>query len=145
MRLSYRVALAAAVIAALLAACAAEPQGSTPGTSEAPRTIEMTMNDQLRFVPDRTTVAVGETIRFVVTNSGVLEHEFVIGDEHEQEEHAAEMMDGGMMHDEANAMSVPAGETRELVFTFHEPGELLIGCHVDGHYDAGMVARIIVE
>ncbi|HEX7173009.1 MAG TPA: hypothetical protein VF365_10425 [Candidatus Limnocylindria bacterium] len=29
--------------------------------------------------------------------------------------------------------------------TFDEPGELLIGCHVDGHYDAGMRGTFLAE
>lgn len=131
----------AAALIALLAGCA----GTTPGTSDAPRTIEVTMTDALRFDPERITVTAGETIRFVVENPTALEHEFVIGDEHEQAEHAAEMMGDGMMHDEPNAVAVGTGQTEELVYTFDEPGELLIGCHVDRHYDAGMRGTIVVE
>lgn len=131
----------AAALLALLAGCA----GTTPGTSDAPRTIEVAMTDALRFDPERITVTAGETIRFVVENPTALEHEFVIGDEHEQAEHAAEMMGEGMMHDEPNAVSVGAGQIEELVYTFDEPGELLIGCHVDRHYDAGMRGAIVVE
>jgi uncharacterized cupredoxin-like copper-binding protein len=104
----------------------------------------MTMTDDLRFEPEQVTVQAGETIRFVVENPTALEHEFVIGDEHEQEEHAAEMMGDGMMHDDPNAIAVPAGETRDLVYTFGEAGELLIGCHVDGHYEAGMRGTIVI-
>lgn len=131
----------AAALLALLAGCA----GTAPGTSAAPRTIEVTMTDALRFDPERITVTAGETIRFVVENPTALEHEFVIGDEHEQAEHAAEMMGDGMMHDEPNAVAVGTGQTEELVYTFDEPGELLIGCHVDRHYDAGMRGTIVVE
>jgi plastocyanin len=36
-------------------------------------------------------------------------------------------------------------QTEELGYTFDEPGELLIGCHVDRHYDAGMRGTIVVE
>jgi uncharacterized cupredoxin-like copper-binding protein len=131
----------AAALVVLLAGCA----GTTPGTSDAPRTIEVTMTDELRFDPEQITVSAGETIRFVVENPTTLEHEFVIGDEHEQEEHAAEMMGDGMMHDESNAVAVGPGQTEELIYTFDEPGELLIGCHVDRHYEAGMRGTIVVE
>ena len=137
------MAPAVAIVAALLAACGAG-QGA-PGTSDAPRTIEIAMTDQLRFDPDRVTVADGETIRFVVTNPTAIDHEFVIGDEHEQAEHGDEMMANGMMHDEANAIAVAPGETEELVYTFTEAGDFLMGCHVDGHYEVGMVGHIVVE
>ena len=38
-----------------------------------------------------------------------------------------------------------AGETKTLVYTFNEVGELEYGCHVPGHYEAGMKGDIIVE
>jgi uncharacterized cupredoxin-like copper-binding protein len=146
MRSRWTVLLAGTALTALLAGCAGTPSEPTRGTVDAPRTIEMTMTDQLRFDPDQITVKAGETVRFVVENPTTLEHDFTIGDEHAQAEHAAEMSHGhAMMHDDPNAILVPPGETGELVYTFGEPGELLIGCHVGGHYDAGMRATIVVE
>ena len=145
MKSRWGAGLVLVVVGGILAACSGGAAETTPGTSDAPRAIEMTMTDDLRFSPDPVTVAAGETIRFVVINPTALEHVFVIGDEEEQEHHAEDMMSGGMMHDEDNAISVSAGETKELVYTFHEPGELLIGCHVQGHYEAGMIGHIIVE
>jgi uncharacterized cupredoxin-like copper-binding protein len=44
-----------------------------------------------------------------------------------------------------NAVAVGPGETAELTYTFHEAGELIMGCHVAGHYLAGMRGTIIVE
>ncbi|HUG15569.1 MAG TPA: heavy metal translocating P-type ATPase, partial [Thermomicrobiales bacterium] len=104
------------------------------------RTITVDANDQMRFVPGNLTVEAGETIAFTVTNTGVIPHEFVIGNAHEQEEHGADMGagDGHEDNDVANAMTLAPGETRTLLYTFNEPGELLIGCHVPGHYEAGM-------
>jgi uncharacterized cupredoxin-like copper-binding protein len=146
MRSRWSALFVGAALTALLAGCAGTPSEPALGTVDAPRTIEIAMTDQLRFDPDQITVKAGETIRFVVENPTPLEHDFTIGDEHAQAEHAAEMMDDhGMMHDDPNAILVPPGETGELVYTFGEPGELLIGCHVGGHYDAGMVANIVVE
>ncbi|MGI8658973.1 MAG: cupredoxin domain-containing protein [Candidatus Limnocylindria bacterium] len=134
----------------LLAACAG---GTTnPGTEGAPRVIGVTMTDGLRFDPAELVVTAGETVRFEVTNPTSLEHDFVIGDETEQEHHGEEMMGGdamiggdAMMHDEENAVSLAPGETKELVYSFGDEGELLIGCHVDGHYAAGMMGTISVE
>lgn len=110
------------------------------------------MTDGLRFDPAELVVAAGETVRFEVTNPTSLEHEFVIGDETEQEHHGEEMMGGeammsrdAMMHDEENAVSLAPGEAKELVYSFGDEGELLIGCHVDGHYAAGMMGTISVE
>ena len=39
------------------------------------------MSDEFTFEPDEITVASGETVRLVVTNTGQSVHEFLIGDE----------------------------------------------------------------
>jgi Cu+-exporting ATPase len=113
------------------------------------RTIQIEASDQLRFSPDQITVTKGETVAFVVTNSGNLPHEFVIGDEEVQAEHEDEMVAGEEEMDEMGAkpyaVEVPAGETVTLVYTFDEEGTLIAGCHVPGHYGAGMKAMIVVE
>lgn len=122
----------------VLAANQFSPVGAQPR-----RTIEVSMADGLRFEPDRLTVHSGETIRFVIANPTPIDHEFVIGDEAAQRKHEDEMANG-MMHDDAHAVTVPAGQTRELIYTFGAPGDLLIGCHVPGHYGARMHADITV-
>lgn len=140
--MNTRVTLAAIVVAAaLLGACAqsgADPSGV--------REVEVAMTDELRFEPDAITVVAGETVRFIVRNTGATDHEFLIGDEAAQAEFAAEMAEG---HDDAHAseagITLGAGETGEFTYTFAEPGELLIGCHEPGHYDGGMVGHITVE
>lgn len=48
------------------------------------------------------------------------------------------MGDMAMDAHDPNAMTVPAGETHELTRTFTEAGDILMGCHVPGHYAAGM-------
>jgi P-type Cu+ transporter len=110
------------------------------------RTIAVDASDTMRFIPGEIRVQQGETIAFVVTNTGVVPHEFVIGDAHEQEHHAEDMA-AGKTHDDGdgNAMELAPGETRTLLYTFDKPGELLIGCHLPGHYDAGMRGTIVVE
>jgi uncharacterized cupredoxin-like copper-binding protein len=113
------------------------------------RTVQIETTDQLRFSPDQITVRKGDTVAFVITNSGNLPHEFVIGDEAVQAEHEAEMASGeddmGAMGDKPYAVDVPAGETVTLVYTFDEAGTTLIGCHVPGHYGAGMKGTVTVE
>lgn len=112
--------------------------------AEADREIEVSALDSLRFDPDAVDVQEGETIRFVIANDGRLDHEFVLGDEAYQRSHSAEMA-GGMMHeDEANAVSLAPGETKSIAWKFTGTTEVLFGCHVDDHYDAGMVGVIEV-
>ncbi|MGH2560765.1 MAG: heavy metal translocating P-type ATPase, partial [Thermomicrobiales bacterium] len=111
------------------------------------RTIVITATDQFRFDPGEITVEEGETIAIVLTNTGQLPHELVIGDEEVQAEHENEMADiHGMeaMGDKPYAVEAHAGETATLIYTFDEPGPLVIGCHVPGHYDAGMRGTITV-
>lgn len=123
--------------------------GEPADPAAADRTIEIEMLDTLRFEPDSVDVQVGETITFALTNSGSIVHEFLIGDEEFQQEHAeemAEMMDEGAMEhgDTPNGLEVDPGETAELTWTFTEEGELLYGCHEPGHYQGGMVGTINV-
>lgn len=93
------------------------------------------------------TVATGEVVTFKVTNVGAIPHDFVLGDDHLQEEHEAEMaeMSGDMaMHDEPNAF-VLVGETKEMTWMMTEGGEILFGCHQPGHYQAGMKGTVTIE
>jgi uncharacterized cupredoxin-like copper-binding protein len=73
-----------------------------------------------------------------------LPHEFVIGDARVQQAHESEMS-AGRMGGEPNAVDVPAGRTVRLVYTFEQPGTLEIGCHVPGHYAAGMRGTITIS
>ncbi len=112
------------------------------------RTIQVEANDQMRFLPGDIEVQAGETVAFTVTNTGTLEHEFVIGDDDVQAEHATDMAgeqgDGSHDEDSAYAIELAPGETRTLIYTFDDAGQLLYGCHVPGHYEAGMAGVITV-
>jgi len=106
--------------------------------------VEIVMSDAMRFAPDPITVEAGEEVTFQVKNDGLIVHEFFVGTEEEQVDHAAEMAAGVMSHGHDNALSLKAGETGSLTMTFAEAGSLLIGCHEPGHYDAGMKATLTV-
>jgi uncharacterized cupredoxin-like copper-binding protein len=109
------------------------------------RTVKVTGFDTMRFEPRTLDVKPGETIRFVVSNAGKLQHEFVIGDDKEQREHA-EMMKKmpDMKHEHDNAVSLAPGETKTLVWQFGKGGTLELACHIPGHYEAGMVSQVFV-
>jgi uncharacterized cupredoxin-like copper-binding protein len=116
-----------------------------PPASPATTRIEVTLTDSFAIELASTTVPAGVPVTFVVTNAGAIVHEFYLGDEHGQAEHEQEMLAGGMGHDEPNGIAVEPGETRELTFTFEDPGQTLAGCHEAGHYAAGMKAAITVS
>jgi len=121
--------------------------GAQADAAEADRTVDIVMNDDFTFTPDAIEITDGETVTFSIVNEGAIEHDFTIGDEATQDEHDAEMAEMAGMDDEGhgsdrNAVTVPAGETHELTWTFTDPGEtVLFGCHVPGHYTAGMVGE----
>lgn len=132
-------------VALTLAACSSAPAVTAPpGASPATR-IEVTLTDGFEVQPDPMVVPVGVPVTFVVTNIGVLEHEIFFGDERAQQEHEEEMQTlGGMVHDHENGIGVKPGETREIVQTFEDAGALLAGCHLPGHYAAGMKATVLI-
>jgi uncharacterized cupredoxin-like copper-binding protein len=127
-------------------AAAPSPMSMTSVTGAGPvaRTIQVDATDTLRFVPEALTVHAGETVAFDISNPGVVPHEFFIGTAAEQMAHEREMPSGTPMEDDTSEVAVPAGQTVRLVYTFEQPGNLEYGCHVPGHYAAGMHGAITV-
>ena len=107
------------------------------------RTVTVDMSDKMRFSPASLTVRQGETVRFVVKNSGKVMHEMVLGTMQELKEHAELMRKHpGMEHDEPYMAHVAPGKTERIVWQFTKPGEFYYGCLVPGHFDAGMLGKI---
>jgi magnesium-transporting ATPase (P-type) len=152
----YAYLVAIAVVALAIGAAALFFARSEMGASAAPmamtsassasatRTIQVDTTDALRFAPPSLTVGAGETIAFEIRNSGAVPHEFFVGTTDEQIAHEREMASGMPMHDDPSGVDVPAGQTVRLIYTFDEPGTLEYGCHVPGHYAAGMRGTITV-
>ena len=109
------------------------------------RTIVLTMSDNMRFTPDRIEVKQGEVVKFVVKNGGKMMHEIVIGTKKVLEEHAALMVKFPTMeHEEPYMAHVSPGAAGELVWNFNRAGEFDFACLIAGHYQAGMVGKIVV-
>jgi Cu+-exporting ATPase len=117
----------------------------TVNTRPVSRTIQVETTDALRFTPAQLSVRAGETIAFEIRNPGAVPHEFFIGTPAEQQAHEREMASGTPMHAEPGQVDVPAGQTARLVYTFGQPGTLEYGCHVPGHYPAGMRGTIQIS
>jgi uncharacterized cupredoxin-like copper-binding protein len=128
-------------LAVVAAACGGEAGPSGQIGADGIRTVNVRMVDTA-FEPASIRVQAGETVRFRFENQGRLPHDAFIGDAAAQAGHGADM--GHDHGDDPAAVSVPAGGTAELVYTFDEAGETLIGCHQPGHYQAGMVATVTV-
>jgi uncharacterized cupredoxin-like copper-binding protein len=123
--------------------------GEPMEAADASRVIEIKALDDFTFDPASVTVTAGEIVTFRVENVGVLPHDFTLGDASLQDEHEEEMaaMSADEMgnEDEPNAFSLAAGETKEMTWQFTEAGAILYGCHIPGHYAAGMKGDITIE
>jgi len=110
------------------------------------RTVNVDMTDNMRFTPANFTVKKGETIKFVVKNSGKIKHEMVLGSMKELKEHGAMMRKmPEMEHADANQVTVEPGKTGELVWQFTKAGKFDFACLQPGHFEAGMKGKIAVK
>ena len=120
--------------------------GREGDSKKAVRTVRVDMSDKLRFTPASLTVKQGETVKFVVKNSGKLMHEMVLGTMQELKEHAAMMLKHPTMeHDEPYMAHVAPGKTETMVWQFTKAGEFYYGCLVPGHFEAGMIGKLTVK
>ena len=118
-----------------------------PGTAAAPtRTVNVNMTDNMRFTPSNIVAKQGETIRFVIKNSGGIKHEFVLGTEKELKEHYEVMKKNPEMeHSDPNMITLAGGQTGEVVWQFTKAGKIDFACLQPGHYDAGMKGKVAVS
>ena len=146
--------------AAPAASASRQPRRGPTWATGAP--VRVVMNDRFRYRPSAIMVRAGHRVTFDVTNTGKLPHEFILGDratqlDHERQMQAAPAGDDMDMHahmhmhdadasggSDAGGLTVPPGQTRRLSWTFDKPGIVLYGCHVLGHWAAGMRGTIVV-
>jgi uncharacterized cupredoxin-like copper-binding protein len=125
-------------------------QVSIPPAPPATRDVAVTIQG-LVFVPDYFKVRVGETIRFKVNNPTDVAHELYIGFMTDQLMHEA-VVNGATGAPKVEAMQqsgygiyLEPFDSGEFVYHFNSPGQIVIGCHVPGHWAAGMRATIDVR
>ena len=110
--------------------------GSGPSTN-----ISVDMMEFM-FSPSDFTVPAGQEITIKLSNSGAVMHDFIImkygtevGQEFDEE-------------DEPNVYwkaELEPGTSETLTFTApSEPGEYQVACGIEGHFQAGMVAKLFV-
>lgn len=157
--LSARSALAALAVVAAVAACEPQAPAATPpivpGTSVAPREVNLIARDYL-FLPATVDVVPGETVVIRLVNGGLDIHEAVIGDRAVQDAwEAAEAATVGRPPGPTPAVSVPpevaglrlvagSGQRVDAVWTVPEDTSepLFVGCHIPGHWEKGMVVPV---
>jgi uncharacterized cupredoxin-like copper-binding protein len=119
--------------------------GRAGDAKKATRTVRIDMSDRMRFTPASLTVKQGETVKFLVRNSGKVMHEMVIGTLQELKEHAEAMKKHPHMeHDEPFGVHVAPGRTGKMVWQFTKAGEFHFGCLIPGHFEAGMIGKLEV-
>ncbi len=120
--------------------------GRAGDPAHATRTVQITMSDRMRFEPALIRVKAGETVRLAAVNRGAQPHELVLGTMEELRAHAELMRKfPNMEHDEPNMVRVQPGGRGEIVWQFTKPGEFGYACLMPGHFEAGMVGRVVVR
>ena len=148
MTVSRARASGAVLIGLLLVACSpsAERRSVPAGTD---RIVELSM-EGMRFIPDRIEVKQGELVAFVVTNPNDIGHEVFIGSEADQMAHRARHMavpsadQAGVPHMGYGIFLPPHG-TGVVSYRFDTSGAIMLGCHLPGHWEAGMKALVTVK
>ena len=119
-------------------------QASAPAGE--PVTVDVIANEYA-FESSLTTFKVGVPYRFVVNNTGDEEHELMF---------VEPIAPGTMSMEEMDEMAIAhiededlqAGDTATIDVTFEQAypaGTLEMACHVEQHYEKGMVLPIVVE
>ena len=122
------------------------PFGVAADPKKAARTMRIDMADTMRFTPNEVKVKRGETVRFVVANKGKQMHEMVLGTMDDLKKHSELMKKHpGMEHDEPHMAHVPPSKTAEMGWRFSKAGTFYYGCLLPGHFEAGMIGKIVVE
>ncbi|KZD21201.1 copper resistance protein [Tardiphaga robiniae] len=121
-----------------------------PGDAKKPaRIVQVTMTEaggKMLFTPSRVEVRKDEQIKFVLRNSGELDHEFVLATTEENLKHAESMKKApDMEHDDPNAKKLAPKKTGDLVWKFTKAGEFEYSCLIPGHREAGMIGTVVVK
>jgi uncharacterized cupredoxin-like copper-binding protein len=114
------------------------PGAPALGSKENPRVVHLDMTDALKFTPATVQVKAGESVRFVLTNSGTAVHEFQVGP---ADKVAADEVDGIIVVEKDE---LDAGSTRAVDYTFVSTGAFAFACHEPGHYEAGMKGTVAI-
>jgi uncharacterized cupredoxin-like copper-binding protein len=123
-----------------------------PGDPKKPvvRTVEVTMAEtddaKMLFNPDRVEVKRGEQVKFVLRNSGKVEHEFMLDSVANNAKHKIAMeKNPDMEHDDPNGKRLTPSGSSEIVWRFTKAGTFEFACLIPGHYESGMHGTVVVK
>ena len=130
------------------------------------KVIKVKMYDNY-YEPSEFKIKKNQTIKFIVYNYGELVHEFNIATKEMHLKHQPEMMkmveneillvdridkkkmkelskkDHSMSHSHSNSVLIEPSDSAEIIWKFNTEVELEVACNVPGHYESGMIAKII--
>ena len=142
--------------------------GEKGDPNEIDRTIKIKMYDNY-YEPNLIKVKEGETVRFIVQNLGEMVHEYNIATKEMHIKHQPEMQklvehgillvdkidmkkmkemskkDHSLSHSHSNSVMIEPKKTGEIIWKFSQNLSLEMACNVPGHYETGMVGKIIIE
>ena len=146
------MAALAIMVAGCAAASASAPGRIVPGTSSAPREVNLIARDYV-FAPDPVELIPGETVLLHVINGGLEVHEAIIGDQAVQDAwEAVEATTAGRPPGPTPVVSVPpdvaglrvvvaSGQRVDVAWTGPAAAggtAWVVGCHIPGHWARGM-------
>ena len=132
------------------------------------RVIKIKMYDNY-YEPSLITVKKGETIKFIITNLGEMVHEYNIGTKEMHIKHQPEMQklidheiisfdkidmkkmkemskkDHSLGHSHSNSIMLEPQAKGEIIWKFSNDITLEMACNIPGHYESGMVGKIITK
>jgi uncharacterized cupredoxin-like copper-binding protein len=112
------------------------------GASSPSTKIDVTMTD-FAFTPNTFTVPAGAQISFSATNSGAVAHSFVIMNlGHNASGHVTDADKANVYWEQPEV--VPGASVQASFTAPSEPGTYQVVCANAGHFEAGMVAKLVV-
>ena len=130
------------------------------------RVVSIKMYDNY-YEPNIVKIKKGETIKFIVQNLGEMVHEYNIGTKEMHIKHQPEMqklidheiivgdkidkvkmkkmskMDHSLGHSHSNSIMLEPKKSGEIIWKFSKDIELEMACNIPGHYESGMVGKLV--
>lgn len=120
--------------------------GKPGDPAQVTRTVEVVMDDNMRYTPASIDVKAGETIRFFVKNTGKVPHELMLGTPKDFKAHADMMRSmPNMQHEMPNMVHLKPGQRGGMVWQFTQAGTVDFACTIPGHMESGMVGKVAVS
>jgi uncharacterized cupredoxin-like copper-binding protein len=122
--------------------------GCTSTPTQAATEIIVEASD-FAYKPVSITVPAGEPVTITLNNIGKVEHDFVVEKINVTNVEASDTgpaahHQGGHEADYDLHFFARAGDTATLQFTALEPGTYEVFCSIEGHKEAGMIAKLVV-